>query len=47
MALRTAGREEIYQRLAGKLVADPSALLGLGWAPAVSSRDALAALARG
>jgi nucleoside-diphosphate-sugar epimerase len=47
MALRTAGREEIYQRLAGKLVADPAALLHLGWAPAVSSRDALAALARG
>jgi UDP-glucose 4-epimerase len=46
MALRTAGREETYQRLAGKLVADPSALLRLGWTPAISSRDALAALAR-
>src|SRR5712672_2285858 len=33
MALRTAGREEIYQRLAGKLVADPAALLRLGWTP--------------
>ena len=46
-ALRAAGREEIFERLAGKLVADPAALLRLGWTPAVSSRDALAALARG
>jgi nucleoside-diphosphate-sugar epimerase len=46
-AMRAAGRAEVYQRLAGKLVADPSALVGLGWTPVVSSRDALAALARG
>jgi nucleoside-diphosphate-sugar epimerase len=47
MALRATGREEIYRRLAGKLVADPSALVRLGWTPTVSSREALAALARG
>jgi len=46
MALRAAGRTEIYQRLAGSLVADPSAMLRLGWTPPVTTADALAALAR-
>jgi nucleoside-diphosphate-sugar epimerase len=46
-ALRAVGRAEVYQRLAGKLVADPAALVGLAWTPAVSSPDALAALAAG
>ena len=46
LALRTAGRAEWYERLAGPLVADPSALRGLGWAPRVTTRDGLAALAR-
>ena len=46
MALRAAGRTEIYQRLAGSLVADPAALLRLGWTPPVTTADALAALAR-
>src|SRR6266478_3146579 len=45
-ALRAAGRTEIYQRLAGSLVADPAALLRLGWTPPVTTPDALAALAR-
>jgi nucleoside-diphosphate-sugar epimerase len=44
--LRAAGRMEIYERLAGSLVADPSALLHLGWKPPVATADALAALAR-
>ena len=47
MALRATGRDEVYQRLAGKLVAAPSALVRLGWTPAVSSPDGLAALAAG
>jgi len=46
MALRATGRTEIYQRLAGSLVADPAALLRLGWTPPVTTADALAALAR-
>jgi UDP-glucose 4-epimerase len=46
-ALRMTGREEIYQRLAGSLVADPAALLQLGWTPPVKTADVLAALARG
>jgi UDP-glucose 4-epimerase len=46
-ALRTLGRTETYQRLAGSLVADPSALMRLGWTPPVATRDALAAMARG
>jgi len=45
-ALRAAGRAEIHQRLAGSLVADPSALAQLGWTPAVSTPEGLAALAR-
>ena len=45
-ALRVAGRSEIYQRLAGSLVADPSALSRLGWAPTVTTPEALASLAR-
>jgi nucleoside-diphosphate-sugar epimerase len=45
-ALRAAGRTEIYQRLAGSLVAEPAALLRLGWKPPVATREGLAALAR-
>jgi len=45
-ALRAAGRAEIHQRLAGSLVADSSALARLGWTPAVSTQEGLAALAR-
>ena len=46
-SLRMTGRAEIYQRLAGSLVADPSALVRLGWTAPVATADALAALARG
>ena len=45
LALRATGRGEVYQRLAGALVADPSGLLQLGWQPSVATEDALAALA--
>lgn len=45
-ALRAAGREDAYQRLAGPLVADPSALAGLGWAPVVTTPAGLERLAR-
>jgi nucleoside-diphosphate-sugar epimerase len=45
-ALRASGRMEIYERLAGSLVADPAALLRLGWKPPVTTAEALAALAR-
>jgi UDP-glucose 4-epimerase len=47
LALRATGRGEIYQRLAGSLVADASALMELGWTPRVSSTEGLTALARG
>ena len=46
VVLRAAGRTEIYERLAGSLIADPSALTRLGWTPAISTPDALAALTR-
>jgi UDP-glucose 4-epimerase len=45
-ACRIGGRTEIYERLAGSLVADPRALLQLGWSPVVDTRSALAALVR-
>ncbi len=44
--LRTAGREEIYQRLAGSLIADPTALMRLGWAPLTSTPAGLTKLMR-
>jgi len=45
--LHAAGRSEIYHRLSGGLVADPSALMRLGWTPRVQTRAALTALTRG
>ena len=44
LLLRATGREEIYRRLSGSLVADPTALLGLGWAPPLATPDGLARL---
>ena len=44
-AFRAARRQELYERLAGALVASPSALLRLGWVPPVETRAGLAALA--
>lgn len=46
IALRIAGRPEDYQRLAGSLVAHPTALRQLGWSPVIETRDGLAALMR-
>ena len=40
------GRAEIYQRLSGSLVADPSALARLGWTPPVATHAGLEALTR-
>ena len=46
IAMQAAGRAEGFDRLAGSLVADPSALQRLGWTPPVSTPDGLAALMR-
>jgi nucleoside-diphosphate-sugar epimerase len=46
LLLRATGQEEVYQRLAGSLIADPSALINLGWAPQVETRTGLANLMR-
>ena len=46
LTLRAAGRGEIYSRLTGSLVVDPSALLQLGWTPPVTTAEALRAFAR-
>jgi len=45
-ALHALGRGEIYERLAGSLVVDASALRALGWRPAVAARAGLAELMR-
>jgi nucleoside-diphosphate-sugar epimerase len=45
LGLAALRREEIYRRLAGSLVANPSALMKLGWTAQVTTREALAALA--
>jgi UDP-glucose 4-epimerase len=42
-----AGKSEAYDRLAGTLVANPDALMKLGWQPVSSTRDGLSRLARG
>jgi nucleoside-diphosphate-sugar epimerase len=44
--LQAFGRGEVYQRLAGSLVADPAALLRLNWTPPVATSEGLARLAR-
>jgi UDP-glucose 4-epimerase len=42
--LRAAGREEIYRRVSGSLIADPAALTALGWAPPLATPAGLAGL---
>jgi len=44
IVLRAAGREEIYRRLSGSLIADPAALTALGWAPPLATPAGLARL---
>ena len=46
-SLSAAGRSAAYEPLAGPLVADPSALLQLGWTPPVATDAGLAQLMRG
>jgi nucleoside-diphosphate-sugar epimerase len=43
---RTAGQRETYSRLSGPLTADASALMGLGWRPAVETTSGLSTLMR-
>jgi hypothetical protein len=45
-ACRAAGWGDLYDRVAGPLVADAAALRGLGWVPGVASGPGLAALMR-
>jgi UDP-glucose 4-epimerase len=44
LLLHAAGREEIYRRLSGSLVADPAALIALGWVPPLATPDGLGRL---
>ncbi len=37
LLLRSIGKTELYQRLSGSLVADPSGLMALGWKPPLST----------
>jgi nucleoside-diphosphate-sugar epimerase len=41
---RAAGQSEAYSRVSGPLVADPSALMSLGWRPAVATASGLSTL---
>ena len=43
---RLMGQGEIYRRMSGSLVADPSALIALGWTPRVTTSDGLSWLMR-
>jgi UDP-glucose 4-epimerase len=43
---RFAGRDDLFERLAGALVASPDALRRCGWQPERATREALARLAR-
>jgi nucleoside-diphosphate-sugar epimerase len=45
-AARLSGRGEVYRRLSGSLVANPAALMELGWRPSLTTREGLARLAR-
>ena len=45
LACRATGRQEVFDRLSGSLVAKAEGLAAMGWQPAQSSRDGLAALA--
>jgi nucleoside-diphosphate-sugar epimerase len=46
LLLRSIGHENIYRRMSGSLVADPSALISLGWAPPLATADGLCRLMR-
>jgi len=46
LLLRSMGNEEVYQRLSGSLVANPSALIGLGWKPPLTTAVGLRNLMR-
>jgi UDP-glucose 4-epimerase len=46
LLFRAAARENIYERLSGSLVADPSALIGIGWTPPLATAAGLARLMR-
>jgi len=44
LSFHAAGKDYVYERLSGALVADPSALMGLGWKPPLTSEVGLAQL---
>jgi nucleoside-diphosphate-sugar epimerase len=44
LSFHAAGKDYVYERLSGALVADPSALMGLGWKPPLTSAAGLAQL---
>jgi nucleoside-diphosphate-sugar epimerase len=46
LLFRSIGHENVYRRMSGSLVADPSALIGLGWAPPLKTADGLCKLMR-
>jgi nucleoside-diphosphate-sugar epimerase len=47
LALTAVGREANWEQINGALVADPGKLIAAGWRPALDTKSALAAMARG
>ena len=45
-ALKVIGKAEIWDRLAGELVANPGKLMRAGWQPNIRSAEGLAAMMR-
>jgi UDP-glucose 4-epimerase len=46
LLLRSLGKDDIYQRMTGSLIANSSALIGLGWTPRLTTVDGLSRLMR-
>lgn len=46
LACAAAGKSEIFERIAGGLIVDPSTLHGLGWRPPIATAEGLAQLVR-
>jgi hypothetical protein len=44
LSLRSLGKQELYRRLSGSLVGDPSALMELGWLPRLTTVEGLGRL---
>ncbi len=44
--LKTVGREAEWERLSGTFVISPAKLMGIGWLPAIATREGIIAMMR-